>query len=192
MDDDKHKPKTEEQIRAYTIGALQPLKDRVQIVAYDPAWVAGYEREAGQIRQALGVEAMKIEHVGSTSVPGLAAKPVIDILLVVADSAAEVCYESSLERIGYQLRIREPDWYEHRMFKRAEPEVNLHIFSAGCPEIERLLLFRDWLRADASDRVLYERTKMELAKKEWKFTQNYADAKTAVINEILERARRNQ
>jgi GrpB-like predicted nucleotidyltransferase (UPF0157 family) len=87
------------------------------------------------------------------------------------------------------LRIREPDWYEHRVFKGPDTDVNLHVFSPGCPEIDRMLLFRDHLRSNESDRRLYERTKRELAQKEWKYTQNYADAKTAVVEEIIARAR---
>jgi GrpB-like predicted nucleotidyltransferase (UPF0157 family) len=90
----------------------------------------------------------------------------------------------------YQLRIREPGWYEHRMFKDGENELNLHVFSAGCPEIDRMLTFRDWLRTNENDRELYARTKRIFAQQEWKYTQNHADAKTAVIDQILLRARR--
>ena len=121
--------------------------------------------------------------------PGLAAKPIIDIVLVVADSADEGAYARSLEAAGYVLRIREPDWFEHRMFKGPDTDINLHVFSFGCPEIERTLRFRDWLRANAGDRALYERTKRALATREWEHVQNYADAKTAIIDEILARAR---
>jgi GrpB-like predicted nucleotidyltransferase (UPF0157 family) len=132
---------------------------------------------------------LRIEHAGSTSVPGLAAKPVIDIVLVVADSADENAYAPALESAGYVLRIREPDWFEHRLFKGLDPETNLHVFSEGCSEIDRTLVFRDWLRANPADRDLYERTKRELASQEWEHIQNYADAKTAVIGEMLARAR---
>ena len=180
---------TEEQLRAVTVGELAPLVGHIQIVDYDPAWPRLFEREAERIQAALGDRAVLIEHVGSTSVPGLAAKPRIDILLVVADSADELAYVPALETAGYVLRIREPDWHEHRMFNGPDTNVNLHIFSPGSPEINRMLLFRDWLCANASDRQLYERTKRELARKDWKHTQNYADAKTSVVEEILARAR---
>ncbi len=120
--------------------------------------------------------------------PGLAAKPVIDILLVVSDSASEAAYVPALESAGYVLRIREPSWYEHRMFKGPGADVNLHVFSAGCCEIDRMLLFRDWLRDNAADRDLYARTKLSLAQKEWDHVQDYADAKTVVVKEILARA----
>ena len=121
--------------------------------------------------------------------PGLVAKPIIDMLLVVTDSADEDAYVPAMEAAGYVLRIREANWYEHRMFKGPDTEINLHVFSRGCPEIDRMLMFRDWLRRNAADRDLYARTKLALARKEWKYVQNYADAKTIVIEEIIARAR---
>jgi GrpB-like predicted nucleotidyltransferase (UPF0157 family) len=124
-------------------------------------------------------------------VPGLPAKPIIDMILVVADSAKETEYAGPLEHIGYRLHIREPGWHEHRLFKGPEEGVNLHVFSAGCPEIERMLAFRDWLRTNESDRELYGRSKRALARQEWKYTQNYADAKTAVVEEIMSRSRKS-
>ena len=89
------------------------------------------------------------------------------------------------------LRIREPDWHEHRVFKGPDTNVNLHVFSDGCPEIDRMLRFRDWLRTDQADRELYEQTKRELAAREWTYIQDYADAKTLVVEEIIARAPRN-
>jgi GrpB-like predicted nucleotidyltransferase (UPF0157 family) len=186
---DDRAPLSEEQIRAYTIGELKPLSDRIHIVDYDPRWPELFEREAERIRRVLGRRALRTEHAGSTSVPGLAAKPIIDILLVVADSSDEAAYVPALESAGYVLRIRETEWYEHRMFKGPDADINLHVFSQGCPEIDRILTFRDWLRTNPGDRDLYARTKLALARQEWKYLQNYADAKTAVIEEILARAR---
>ena|SRR2546421_1164712 len=182
-------PSTDEQIRAAYVRELAPLVGPIQIVDYDPEWPRLFEREARRIQAALGDRVLLIEHTGSTSVPGLAAKPRIDILLVVANSADEPAYVPALEAAGYVLCIREPDWYEHRVFKGPDTDVNLHVFSPGCTEIDRILLFRDWLRSNASDRRLYERTKRELARQDWKYTQNYADAKTAVVEEIIARAR---
>jgi GrpB-like predicted nucleotidyltransferase (UPF0157 family) len=177
---------TEEQIRAATIG--QPQRgDAIELVDYDPAWPESFAREDRRIRGTLGERALGIEHVGSTAVPGLAAKPVIDILLVVPDSTDEDAYRPALDRVGYVLRIREPDWYEHRMFKGPDSNVNLHVFSEGCPEIERMLLFRKQLRTNRADRELYERKKRELARRKWKYLQNYADAKGAVVEEIIAR-----
>lgn len=181
-------PSAEEQILAARIGPVQPLNGRVTIAEYDPAWPQLYAIEAAKIRAALGERALLLEHVGSTSVPGLAAKPLIDILLVVADSSDEASYVPALEAQGYALRIREPDWYQHRVLKGADPEVNLHVFGPNCVETRRMVLMRDWLRATPADRELYERTKRDLAQREWKYTQNYADAKSEVVEAILARA----
>jgi GrpB-like predicted nucleotidyltransferase (UPF0157 family) len=180
---------TEEQIRASTIGEVQPLAGSIVLVDHTPDWLTWFWREADRVRRVLGDRALRIEHVGSTSVPGLAAKPIIDMLLVVADSADEPAYVPAMAAAGYVLRIREPDWYQHRLFKGPDTDINLHVFSAGCPEIDRMLLFRDWLRANEPDRQLYERSKRHLARQTWQYVQNYADAKTAVIGEIVQRAR---
>ncbi len=180
--------KREEELRAVTVGELRPLAGPVELVDYDPAWPELYRREAERIRAALGDRVLFLEHTGSTAVPGLAAKPIVDITLAVPDSADEDGYLPALQAAGYALRIREPDWYEHRVFKGPDTNVNLHVFSAGCPEIDRMLRFRDRLRSDPADRELYERTKRELAQKEWRYVQDYADAKTAVVEEIIARA----
>lgn len=182
-------PMTEAQIQAVHIGEVKPLNGTITLVAYDPAWPHLFAREATRIRAALGERVLLLEHVGSTSVPRLAAKPKIDILLVVADTTDETAYVPPLEAAGYVLHIREPDWYEHRLFKGPDTDINLHVFSLGCEEIDQMLLFRDWLRSHPADRELYERTKKELASREWKYTQNYADAKSAVVQELLARAR---
>jgi GrpB-like predicted nucleotidyltransferase (UPF0157 family) len=167
---------------------VDPLPDTISIAEYDPRWPELFRREADRIRTALGDRALRIEHTGSTSVSGLVAKPIVDILLVVADSADESTYVPELEAAGYSLRFREPDWYEHRLFRGPDIEINLHILSARCPEIDRILLFRDQLHASTADRDLYARTKLALARQQWDQVQNYADAKTAVIEEILSRA----
>ena len=178
----------EAQLRAVTVGELKPLAGRVQIEEYDPAWADLFARAASKIRRALGELAIAVEHVGSTSVPGLAAKPIIDVVLVVADSSDEVPYVPPLEAAGYRLQIREPDWHQHRMFKGTNPNLNLHVFSAGCPEVDSMLRFRDWLRTHDEDRDLYQRAKLELAGRDWTYMQDYADAKTAVVAEIMKRA----
>lgn len=180
---------TEEELRKVTVGALQPLTGKVRIVDYDPMWPRQFAVEAREIQASLGTRVLLLEHAGSTSVPGLAAKPILDIILVVADSADEVAYIPALEQAGYTLRIQEPEWYEHRVLKRVDPDVNLHVFSPGCAEVERMLLMRDWLRTHDDDRDLYERTKRALAERDWKYTQHYADAKTEVVEHILARAR---
>jgi GrpB-like predicted nucleotidyltransferase (UPF0157 family) len=164
------------------------LDGPITLVDYDPAWDALYLREAARIRAALGGHLLLIEHVGSTAVRGLAAKPKVDIVVAVIDSSNESDYVPALEARGYELRVREPAWHEHRLFNGPDTVVNLHVFSAGCEEIERLLRFRDHLRRSETDRMLYERTKRGLARQTWKYTQNYADAKSTVVEEILARS----
>jgi len=187
---DDRMPANEEYLRACTIGELTPLAAPVTLVEYDSQWPVRFQYEAERICSALGQHALRVEHVGSTSVPGLTAKPIIDIVLVVADSSHETEYVPALQRAGYTLRIRESGWHEHRMLKGAEGDVNLHVFSAGCAEVERMVRFRDWLRTSAEDRDVYARCKRALAQDEWKYTQNYADAKTAAIEQIMRNARR--
>ncbi|HVH14278.1 MAG TPA: GrpB family protein [Candidatus Angelobacter sp.] len=191
-DDSPHhlKPMTEEQIKRNAVGLTpKQLSGKLVLVDYDPAWPRLFARESERINSALGRKALAIEHVGSTSVPGLAAKPIIDILLVVANSADESSYAPALEAAGYVLGIREPEWHEHRMFKGPDTNINLHVFSQGDDEIERMLVFRYWLRESSIDRDFYLATKRELAQQSWKYVQNYADAKSKVVESIIARAR---
>jgi GrpB-like predicted nucleotidyltransferase (UPF0157 family) len=171
-----------------TIGGPRPLARPIEILEYDPQWPALYAREEERIRSILGDRVVRIEHAGSTSVPGLPAKPIVDIVLEVPDSSDEVSYARDLEEAGYPLRIREPDWYEHRVFKGPDTNVNLHVFSTGCEEVGRMLRFRDHLRESAPDRDRYAAAKRELAARDWTYVQQYADAKTEVVREILDRA----
>ena len=179
---------SEELLRKVTIGELAVLAGPVELAEYDPEWPRLFERLAADVRTALGEGVRLLEHAGSTSVPGLAAKPIIDIVLAVADSADEASYVPALEALGYVLRIREPEWFEHRVLKQTDPAVNLHVFTEGASEISKMLAFRDWLRSHDDDRVLYEQTKRELAAREWKYVQHYADAKTEVVEAIIARA----
>ena len=181
-------PSTEEEILAAYVAPPKTLDGPVLLVDYDPVWPQLFAREETRIRATLGERVVLLEHAGSTSVPGLAAKPCIDIVLVVPDSADEPAYLPTLEAAGYVLAIREPQWFEHRVFKGPDTNINLHVFSPGCEEVARMLRFRDWLRTNAADRQLYERTKRELAQREWKYMQNYADAKTVVVEQIVARA----
>lgn len=187
--ENRNAPMTEDEILAATVGERKPLNSTIYLAPYDPAWPSiftGFER---RIQDALGDRMLVLEHVGSTSVPGLSAKPIIDMVLAVQDSSAEADYADALEGAGFALRIREPDWYEHRLFKSSDPKGNLHVFSRGCEEIDRMVLFRDWLRAHPDDKQLYDDEKRELASRTWKYTQNYADAKSEVVEKILSRAR---
>jgi GrpB-like predicted nucleotidyltransferase (UPF0157 family) len=178
---DEHLPKVSSDV--------QFLSRPIEIVEYDREWPRLYAREEERIRSALGDRVVRIEHAGSTSVPGLPAKPLIDIVLEVPNSADERSYVPDLEAAGYRVVIREPEWFEHRVFKGPDTNVNLHTFTAGCEEVDEMLLFRDHLRESADDRELYARKKRELAAYPWKYVQQYADAKTAVVLEIKERAR---
>jgi GrpB-like predicted nucleotidyltransferase (UPF0157 family) len=175
-------------IRAATIGEPVRVDGAIELRPYDLQWPEQYRVEAERMRRVLGTRALRLEHVGSTSVPGLVAKPIIDMLLVVTDSSDEADYVPLMEAAGYTLRIREPDWYEHRLFKGPLVNINLHVFSAGCPEIGRMLGFRDHLRVNAEDRELYQRTKQALAARQWRYVQEYADAKTEVVEAIIARA----
>ena len=181
-------PTTEAQIVAATVGERVPHNAPINLVEYDPAWPALFEREERRIRAALGDTVVRIEHIGSTSVPGLAAKPIIDIALLVPDSGHEAGFVPQLEAAGYLLRIREPDWHQHRLLKGPDTDVNLHVFSAGSVELDRMVGFRDWLRTRDDDCELYEGTKRTLAALTWRHVQNYADAKTAIVEEIITRA----
>jgi GrpB-like predicted nucleotidyltransferase (UPF0157 family) len=179
---------SEESLRAVTIGELKVLAGPVELAEYDVAWPILFQREAARIRSALGDRVRLLQHVGSTSVPDLAAKPIIDIVLAVPESADEISYVPTLEAVGYVLRIRETEWFEHRMLKGSDPDLNLHVFTEGASEILRMLAFRDWLRSHDDERLLYERTKRELAARKWKYVQHYADAKTEVVEGIIARA----
>jgi GrpB-like predicted nucleotidyltransferase (UPF0157 family) len=127
----------------------------IRLADPDPEWAAQYARQRERIQSALGPRAVQVVHVGSTSVPGLAAKLVIDIVLVVTNSADEAGYLPDLETAGYVLQFREPDWYEHRFLRDHNPEVQVHVFTLGSPEVERMLLFRDRLRCRSDERELY-------------------------------------
>ena len=170
------------------IGGPQPLTGPIELREYDSRWPDRYAEHASRLRGALGKRAVRVEHVGSTSVPGLAAKPIIDIALEVPDTTDEAAYVGDLEAAGYVLDFREPEWFEHRLFKPADGTVNLHVFPAGCSETDRMVRFRDWLRGNDDDRELYLQTKRDLAARDWKYGQQYADAKTGVIEEIMARA----
>lgn len=161
-------------------------KRALVIVTSDPGWPRVFTEHEQRVRAALGASARSVEHIGSTSVPGLAAKPIIDVLVTVDDITAEERYLDPLLSAGYELRVREPG---HRLVRTPALDVHVHIFEACDPAGSEYLLFRDHLRRDGADRELYERTKRELVRSDWADMNAYADAKTAVISQIKERAR---
>jgi GrpB-like predicted nucleotidyltransferase (UPF0157 family) len=179
---------SDEELASIAVGELTPHNAPITLVGYDPGWPRLYAREEERIRALLGDTVRCIEHVGSTSVPGLPAKPIIDIVLAVPDSTDEPAYVAPLVAAGYRLTIREPDWFEHRLLKGPDTNINLHVFTAGQPEIDRMVRFRDWLRTHDTDRDRYAAAKRELAQRNWRYVQHYAQAKTTVIQEIVERA----
>ena len=176
---------SDEYIQKVIVNGNVEHNQTIQLNPYDEKRPALFEREKERILKILKDKALMIEHIGSTSVPGLMAKPIIDILLVVEDAGKEEDYMDDLCRHGYILRVREPDFENHHMFKGPDTDIHLHVFSKGSKEIEKYLLFRNYLRYHADARKLYENTKKELAKKTWKYVQNYADAKSEVVQKIL-------
>lgn len=159
---------------------------QIQVVPYDPKWAALYQQQQKHICSALQDKALKISHVGSTAVPNLAAKPIIDIDLIVADPADEKSFIPILEELGFELTVREPSWYQHRMLKLRDPQVNLHIFAPNCPEHFRHSLFRDWLIEHPCDREKYANAKLA-AVVDASNIKEYNDNKNAVIRDIYHR-----
>ena len=176
---------TDEYIKKVVVSGNIEHNQTILLKPYDDKWPVLFEREKNRISKILKERALTIEHIGSTSVPGLTAKPIIDILLVVEDAGKEELYVNDLCEHGYILRIKEPDFENHHMFKGPDTDINLHVFSKDSKEIEKYLLFRNYLRCHADARQLYENTKKELAKKTWKYVQNYADDKSEVVQKIL-------
>lgn len=191
QDEAKSILKSDQELQKVRIEEIKPHNAPIHLEPYNSQWPALFEREANRIRFILGDKVLQLEHIGSTSVPGLCAKPFIDMLMVVQDSADEESYVPELEEAGYTLRVREPDWFEHRLFKGPDTEIKLHVFSKDASEIDRMLRFRNWLRISSADRDKYANIKQQLAKCEWRYVQHYADAKSEIIQEINQRAKSN-
>ncbi len=181
---DQHPPRRPDVTTAELVGGIE--KRPLVIVDHDPAWATAYAEHERRIRRALGPTALQVEHIGSTSVPGLGAKPIIDVLVVVEDITAEEDHVDPLLAAGYLLRVREPG---HRMVRTPARDAHVHLLQAGDPAADDYLLLRDHLRADPADRALYERTKRELVAVDWPDMNAYAEAKTEVITAIKARAR---
>lgn len=165
------------------VGGVEKLP--IEIRDYDPDWSKKFEMHADLIRKSLGKVAARVEHIGSTAVPGLAAKPIIDILLVVEDSADEDSYLPLMEGAGYMLRVREPDFHEHRMFRTLARDVHIHVLSRDSREVDRLLTFRDRLRGNVGERNEYEAVKRSLAGQPWPDMNAYASAKGEAVERII-------
>jgi GrpB-like predicted nucleotidyltransferase (UPF0157 family) len=157
----------------------------ITISPYDPRWPAMFAAHEAAIRTAAGPVALAVEHVGSTAVPGLAAKDRLDIDLIVADPADEDTYVPLLEPAGYFLRSRDPDWYEHRCLWTANHDVNLHVFGPDCDEYLRHVIFRDWLRTHPADRDRYDAEKRRIAAEHPWDASAYITGKSTVVISIL-------
>jgi GrpB-like predicted nucleotidyltransferase (UPF0157 family) len=175
---------TPEEIARARVQAHTP--DPVEVVAPDPTWPAQYDEVRSRVATALGDRAVSVEHVGSTSVPGLWAKPVIDVDVTVADSADEAAYLPDLEAAGFELRVREPEWEEHRLVRGSEPASNVHVFSAGAVEPRRHRAFREWLATHPDDLAAYADLKRELAGRGFTDAMDYNNAKAALIYDLYE------
>lgn len=178
------KPRRPDVTAVELVGGVEALA--VDLHSYDAAWPRTYRDHRRRIRDALAAVEIEIEHIGSTSVPGLAAKPIIDIVVTVNDITAEEDYLDGLLAAGYELRVREPG---HRLVRTPARDVHVHLFERDDPAVGDYLLLRDHLRANADDRALYESTKRALLSKQWDDMNDYADAKTDVILAIKARAK---
>jgi GrpB-like predicted nucleotidyltransferase (UPF0157 family) len=179
-----HEALTDDNLSSRLVRGLRPT--RVVLAEYDPRWPVRFAARAAELHHILGDRARLVEHVGSTSVPGLAAKPIVDIVVGIDDPDDEPAFLPDLEAAGYELRVREAG---HRCLRIGEPDepVNLHCYPPEDAEVRKYLIFRDRLRANDVDRDLYERTKRKLAEREWPDINYYAEAKGPVIREILAR-----
>lgn len=176
---------TDEQIAAARVQAHVP--EPVVVVPPDPEWPAAYDAVRARVVDALGERALAIEHVGSTSVPGLHAKPVIDVDLTVADSAREEDWLPDLEAAGFVLRVREPEWEQHRLVRLGAPYANVHVWGVGAQEPRRHAAFRDWLTGHADDHAAYADLKCALGERGFTDAMDYNNAKAALIYDIYER-----
>lgn len=168
------------------IGGVE--RREIVLAPYDSTWARRAAALGADLAVALAGVAVRIEHVGSTSVPGLDAKPIVDLQVAVAASAAgldEAALTPPMSALGYELRVREP---AHLMYRTPARDVHVHVWVAGSDDERRHLLFRDWLRRTPADRALYAATKHALAKRDWDDVNDYAAAKSAVIAEITARA----
>jgi GrpB-like predicted nucleotidyltransferase (UPF0157 family) len=153
----------------------------VEIVDYDPSWPAAFEQHRQRILAAVGTVARTVEHIGSTAVPGLAAKPIVDIMVTVDDPNDEAAYLTPMQEAGYVLRVREVN---HRMFRTPDRDVHVHIWAAGGDDEERHLDFRDHLRSSPDDRHAYAVLKRSLEGR-WEDVNYYAEAKGPFIRQTL-------
>ncbi|HTW14464.1 MAG TPA: GrpB family protein [Nocardioides sp.] len=173
---------SEEEIAQARVRAHVP--EQIEVVPPDPAWPARYDEVRRLVEQALGERVQEIVHIGSTSVPGLHAKPVIDVSVTVADTEREEDYLPALAAAGFVLTVREP---EHRCLRLADPRTNLHVWNPGAAEPRRHVAFRDWLTGHADDLAAYSDLKCSLAGEGFTDVMLYNNRKAGLIYDIYER-----
>ena len=178
------KPRRPDVTTVEIVGGPEALE--VGLHRYDPRWAENYLEHRRRILHALANVDVDVEHIGSTSVPGLAAKPILDMVVTVPDITAEEDYLDPLLAAGYELRVREP---RHRLVRTPARDVHVHLYARGDAAVDEYLLLRDHLRTDADDRALYESVKRSLISQPWGDMNDYADAKSDVILAIKARAR---
>ena len=187
----EYKPELVERI------ANRTVKPPITIIEPKPEWPQRFEEIKNRLQKALGSFLIEVAHSGSTSVPGLPAKDIIDIDLTLKDAADEESYVKLLENAGFRFLLREPGWHQHRFFVEDWPDayhVNLHVWGPNCPEVIRHRIFRDWLLKTPSDLQLYAKVKREAAEQAVRAgdsMMDYTQRKDKTIQEILERAFRD-
>jgi GrpB-like predicted nucleotidyltransferase (UPF0157 family) len=168
-------------LREVLVGGPRPVTP--VIVEYDDGWPARFAEHRDRIVAVLGERARVVEHIGSTSVPGLAAKDVVDVLVGIDVPDDEAAYLTDLEDAGYEVRVREPG---HRALRETVgPRVTLHCYAPGDDEVTKYRLLRDHLRTHPEARREYEATKRALAGRKWPDMNHYAEAKGPTIRRLL-------
>jgi GrpB-like predicted nucleotidyltransferase (UPF0157 family) len=161
----------------------------IEVAAYDPAWPTRFAELGRDLRAGLGAVALRIDHIGSTSVPGLAAKPIIDIQVSVADFEPLAAYRLPLEQLGYVYRADNPE--RTKRYFREPPgrrRTHVHVRRAGSFSEQWALLFRDYLRAHAEVAAEYAAVKQGLALRFRDDRRAYVDAKGPLLWEIIRKA----
>jgi GrpB-like predicted nucleotidyltransferase (UPF0157 family) len=166
---------------------LEPTK--VQLVPYDPQWPIEFDKERLEIEKAIGADILSVDHIGSTSIPGLCAKPIIDILIGLKDFGDGFRCVSALEKLGYTFRGEHGIPGRH-YFRKGSPRTHhLHMYTRGTPDWQHHILFRDYLRAHAAQRDSYAELKTALAKQYPENREKYLDGKAAFIQNIIQLAK---
>lgn len=170
---------------------IPPDTKPVSIVEPRDSWQKDGEALIQQIRDAIGPRAIRLDHIGSTSVGGMPAKPIIDVDLTIADPSKEEEWLPQLEDTGLILTVREPWWFHHRMLETPERDAHIHVFGPDSAEPLKHLVLRNWLRESEEDRQLYAQTKRDAAAEtvaRGETLNEYNQRKQEVLRAIYQRA----